>query len=76
MVWKKIEPRNTAPTSSPVTPSMTPVAETNVLIRQACGGTNGYRTRRSMNPKAASRTPEMASAPSVFGDAQPSLAAA
>ncbi|HEY5117803.1 MAG TPA: hypothetical protein VIJ00_19935 [Nakamurella sp.] len=44
-------------------------------MRQVCGGTNGCRTRRSMNPKAASSTPETVSAPSVFGDVQPSLAA-
>jgi hypothetical protein len=70
VVWKKIEPRRTAPTSSQVTPSITPVAETKVLMRQVCGGTNGCRTRRSMNPNAASSTAETVSTPSVFGDVQ------
>ena len=70
-VCTKIEVKNTDPTSSPVTPSMTVVPDTSAFSLQMCGGNSGAAARRSSARNAANRTMEMVLETRACGEVQP-----
>ncbi len=70
-VWTKMDVRNTVPTRTPVTPSMTVVPATRDLTFHVCGGTSGFWAWFSRSLNATASTAEVAKATSTRVESQP-----